>query len=107
MIGPAIAAVPPILLGLVDGSGSAAAVLALYLSIQAVESYLITPLLQRKMMKLVPALTLAAQAVLGVIAGPIGIVVAAPLVAVTIVIVKMLYVEAVDIQIVANSRVQS
>jgi len=110
-IGPVIAAVPPVLLAFVEGTSTAAAVLVMYAGIQAVESYIITPLLQRQMMKLLPAMTLGAQAVLGVLAGPIGIVVATPLVAVTIVIVRMLYVEdhleAVDLQVTGDTRLRS
>lgn len=92
-IGPVLAAIPAVLLGFLDGPMTALAVTGMYLATQAVESYLITPLLQRKMMSLPPALTLAAQAVLAATSGAVGVVVATPLVAVVIVVVRMLYVE--------------
>ena len=91
--GPVISAVPPVLLALADSPSRALFVVLLYVGVQTVESYLITPLIERKTVALPPALTIAAQLGLGVIAGGVGVVVATPLVAVALVLVKQLYVE--------------
>lgn len=80
-IGPFVSAVPAVLLGFLDSPSTALVVIALYVGIQLVETYVISPVLQRRMLSLPPALTLGAQAVLGVIAGSIGVVVATPIVA--------------------------
>lgn len=93
--GPVISAVPAVLLGLMHSPTKAAEVAALYLAVQTVESYVLTPLVQRRTTSLPPALTLLAQTVMGTLAGGLGVVVATPLTAAALVIVKHLYVEDV------------
>jgi predicted PurR-regulated permease PerM len=93
--GPVLSAVPAVLLGLLEGPARAAYVVALYLGVQTVESYILTPLIQRQTLSLPPALTLVAQVVLGTLAGAIGVAVATPLTVVLIVLVTHLYVEDV------------
>src|SRR5690606_36824597 len=80
-IGPILSVVPAVLIGFLDGPTTALAVTALYAGIQFVETYVISPVLHRRMLSLPPALTLGAQAVLGVFAGSIGLVVATPILA--------------------------
>lgn len=92
-IGPLLSAVPALLLGLTDGVDTTLYIALLYLGIQTVESYLITPLIQRRTIHLPPALTLSSQAVLGVLLGGIGVAMATPLTAAAIVVTKRLYVE--------------
>jgi predicted PurR-regulated permease PerM len=92
-LGPTLATVPAVLLALQDGPIRAAQVLALYLAIQAVESYVITPYIERKTVALPPALTLIVQVALGVLVGGLGLILAAPLVAVGMVLVRMIYIE--------------
>ena len=53
-------------------------VLGLYAGVQLVESNFLTPVLQQKNSKLPPVLTLSFQAVMGALAGPIGVLLAAP-----------------------------
>ncbi len=92
-IGPLIAAVPQMLLAVNIGSGTVLYVLLFNVILQTVESYLITPLIQRHEVSLPPILTIAAQLVMGVLVGIIGVMMAAPLVVVAMVIVQMLYVQ--------------
>jgi predicted PurR-regulated permease PerM len=92
-IGPAISVVPPLVLALADEPRRAVYVAALYLAIQAVESYAVTPLIQRRTIALPPALTITAQVALGVLVGGIGIAVATPLTAAILTAVRMLVVE--------------
>ncbi|MDF1501331.1 AI-2E family transporter [Roseisolibacter sp. H3M3-2] len=94
-IGPIVSAVPAVLLALVQGPRLAFWVVLLYLGVQVVESYLITPYLERRTVSLPPALTLTVQVLLGAAAGVLGIALAAPLTAVGLVLVRMLYVEDV------------
>jgi predicted PurR-regulated permease PerM len=91
--GPVLSVVPPALLALADDPTRAAYVVALYLAIQTVESYAVTPLIQRRTVSMPPALTIMSQIVLGVLVGGIGVAVATPLTAAAMTMVRMLYVE--------------
>ena len=91
--GPVLSVVPPALLELADEPTRAAYVVALYLAIQTVESYAVTPLIQRRTVSMPPALTIMSQIVLGVLVGGIGVAVATPLTAAAMTMVRMLYVE--------------
>lgn len=92
-LGPPIAVVPAILLALVDDPQKALYVVILYSVVQTLESYLLTPLVQRSAVALPPALTIAAQVFMAWTAGAVGLLVAVPLLAVIKVAVQMLYVE--------------
>ncbi|MGO1500863.1 MAG: AI-2E family transporter [Marinobacter sp.] len=91
-LGPILSAIPALLVALPDGLFWY--VLVLYLLVQAVESNVITPLVDRKSVKLPPALLLSAQIIMGLIAGGLGLVLAAPLTVLTMVAVRRLYVDA-------------
>lgn len=93
--GPILAAVPAILLGLGQSPATAGWVAGLYVVVQAVESYAITPLIQREMVALPPALIIVAQMALGVLVGGLGVVLATPLTALALVLVRRLYVEPI------------
>lgn len=94
-IGPIIAAVPGLLLALPGGPSQALYVVLLYLAIQTAEAYVITPLVERRAVLLPPVLTIVAQIVLGVAFGLLGLLLATPLMAVVLVLIKLLYVEDV------------
>lgn len=89
-VGPALALVPAVLLALLQGPAQALSVLTLYLGIQPVESYALTPLVQQHTVSLPPVLTIVSLALFGVLFGTLGLALAAALVA-----VRMLYVESV------------
>jgi predicted PurR-regulated permease PerM len=57
----------------------AAAVLALYIIIQNLESYVITPSVMHHQLRLLPGLTLAAQVGFTLIFGPLGLILALPM----------------------------
>ncbi len=84
---------PAVLLALMISPTTALYVFIFYVVIQSLESYVLTPVLQMKTVKLPPALTIVAQVLLGVLAGGIGLILATPLAAAIFVMVKMLYVE--------------
>lgn len=91
--GPVLSVVPPALLALADEPTRAVYVVALYLAIQVVESYAVTPLIQRRTVSMPPALTILSQLVLGLLVGGIGVAVATPLTAAAMTMIRMLYVE--------------
>jgi predicted PurR-regulated permease PerM len=94
-IGPILAAFPVVLVALSQGIETGLWALALYTAIEAFEGYVLTPMVQRHSVNLAPALTIAAQILLGVLVGAIGIALATPLAAAGLVAVKLLYVEDV------------
>lgn len=93
--GPVLSAIPAILLGMLQGPTQALWVAGLYIGLQTVESFIFSPLLQKKMVKLPPALTIVAQVAMGALAGGVGVIVATPLTAAGLVLVKELYVKDV------------
>jgi predicted PurR-regulated permease PerM len=95
-VGPLISAVPAVLLTLLDaGFGMAGWVIVLYLGVQTLEGYILTPLIDRQTVDTPPALLLTSQVIAGVTLGALGVVLAAPLLVVALVVVKLLYVEDV------------
>ena len=78
-IGPALSCIPPIALALIDAPWKAVAVLILYILIQQLESNVLTPLVMKQQVSLLPAITLLAQASFAVFFGFIGLFLALPL----------------------------
>ena len=91
--GPVLAAAPAILLAMTQGLKDAGFVVLLYAAIQTLESYLITPNIEKKTINLPPALTISVQVLLGILAGGLGLLVATPLCATALVLVRDLYVQ--------------
>lgn len=91
--GPVISIVPALLIALVGGADQIMYVVALYAGIQTLESYVLTPMLQKKMVDLPPALTVGAQVLFGYLCGALGVILATPLTAAAMVMVRMWYVE--------------
>jgi predicted PurR-regulated permease PerM len=80
-------------MALVVGPWHVVFVTVLFLGIHILEGYVLGPLVQRKAVRLPPALTLVAQVLLGTLLGLLGLFVAAPLTAAVVVGLKMLYVQ--------------
>lgn len=78
-IGPALSCIPPIALALIDAPWKAIAVLILYVLIQQLESNLLTPLVMKQQVSILPVITLLAQATFAVFFGFIGLFLALPL----------------------------
>lgn len=93
-LGPILALVPAALVALSEGTLLAAYVVALYIGVQIVEG-LLEPLVQQRAVYLPPALLIFAQIVLGILIGPLGVVLATPLAAAAMVAVNLIYVEDV------------
>lgn len=92
-VGPVIALFPALLIALIGGSDQVIYVLVLYIGIQTFESYLLTPLLQQRMVDLPPALIIGMQVLLGFLAGILGVILATPLTAAAMVMIRMWYIE--------------
>lgn len=92
-IGPILAAIPQALLALQLGMDTVLYVLLFNVGLQTVESYLITPIIQRYAATLPPVLTISAQLLMGVIVGLIGVILAAPITAALMVSVQLLWIQ--------------
>ena len=78
-VGPTLSTVFPMSVALLDAPWKAAAVLLLYVAVQNLESYLITPSVMHHQLRLLPGLTLTAQLLFTVVFGPLGLLLALPL----------------------------
>jgi predicted PurR-regulated permease PerM len=80
-IGPILSVVPAVLLAVAISPTRGLLTVVLFLAVHFLEGNLITPLLERTIVRLPPALTMTVQLLLAVIAGPLGLALAAPLAA--------------------------
>ncbi len=94
-VGPILSSVPAIAMGFLDSPDKALIIAAAYIGIQFLENHLLIPLLMRGGVDLPPALTVITQALMAMVFGFIGLMVAVPLLAAVMVPIKMLYVEGV------------
>lgn len=92
-LGAIVSAVPAILIGLLQGPTTALYVGLLYLAAHTLEGYIISPLIQRRVVHLAPAFLIAVQLLGGLMAGIIGIILAAPLAVTVTIVVQLLYIE--------------
>lgn len=92
-IGPVIAIAPALLLAFPEGQSTVLTVLAIYLGVQALESYVVTPLLQQEKVSLPPALVISAQLLFGVLFGILGLALATPIAAALMTLIGLVYVE--------------
>jgi predicted PurR-regulated permease PerM len=92
-VGPFLAFIPALVLALTASAPRALAVLLLSLGVQGFESYVLTPLVEKRAVALPPALTITAQVLMAVLAGGLGLALAPPLAAAALVLVQRLYVE--------------
>ncbi|WP_413677658.1 AI-2E family transporter [Prochlorococcus sp. MIT 0916] len=87
-VGPTISTIFPVSVALLDTPWKSLAVLGLYIVIQNIESYVITPSIMHKQVKLLPGLTITAQFIFTILFGPIGLLLAIPMAVVIQVFVK-------------------
>jgi predicted PurR-regulated permease PerM len=92
-LGPVISAVPAVIIAFAQSPRDGLWVIALYIAIQTVESYAITPLIERKAVDLLPAFLLIMQILFGVLFGLFGLVLASPLAVALTVLIQMIYVQ--------------
>ena len=87
-VGPTISTIFPMSVALLDTPWKSLAVLGLYIVIQNIESYIITPSIMHKQVKLLPGLTISAQFIFTILFGPLGLLLAIPMAVVIQVFVK-------------------
>jgi predicted PurR-regulated permease PerM len=86
-VGALVAGLIVVLASLASGWVAAASAFALFLGVHALESYILTPIIQRQALDIPPATLFAFQILLGVVFGIWGIALALPLMAVVKVII--------------------
>jgi len=92
VVGAIAGAVPPLLLALAEGGSTVLWTALLFLAIQQLESNMIMPIVERRMVSIPPALLLFAVVAVGLVFGLPGVILAAPVTVVAFVLVKKLYV---------------
>jgi predicted PurR-regulated permease PerM len=95
MIGPVLAAIPALLIVLMQDPMQVLYVALVYWVAQILEGNVITPLIQQRTVALAPAMLISAQLLVTVLFGFMGLVMATPLAVVVLVLVQMLYVRDV------------
>jgi predicted PurR-regulated permease PerM len=91
--GPLIAMIPGVLLAITASTNTAIIVALLYIICQTIVANIVTPLLQKKIIHLPPALTLMSQLLMGALSGVLGIVLAVPLLAILMILIDELYIK--------------
>ncbi|MFN7119482.1 MAG: AI-2E family transporter [Saprospiraceae bacterium] len=93
--GPLLAMIPAILMGFTVSPQMAFYVVLLYVGIQALESNIVTPLIEKRMVNIPLAGVLIAQLLLGVFSNVLGLMLASPVLLIVIILIRELYVEEV------------
>ena len=91
--GPMIAMVPAVLVGLMQGTSTAAFVAGLYILVQVAESNFITPMVQKKLLDTPPAMIIVAQLLMAALTGGWGIILAIPFFVIVMTFVQELYIK--------------
>lgn len=94
-IGPILSALPAIAMGFLVSPEKALAVAIAFTLVELVEGHVLIPMLMKRGMNLPPLITILSQALMGVVFGFLGLLVAVPLVAAVLTAIKMLYVNDV------------
>jgi predicted PurR-regulated permease PerM len=92
-VGPILSAVPAVLIALLQSPRLALYVVLLYVAVQFVESYLVTPLIQRRTISMPPALSISFQVLMSALFGFMGLFLATPILVVAIAFIQLLYIE--------------
>jgi len=102
-LGPLLSAVPAIAMAFLDSPEKALAVTIAYIGIQFLENNVLIPLLMKGGVDVPPVLTIIGQAVLALLFGFLGLMVAVPLLAASLVAFRMLYVEPEPVLVLADT----
>jgi len=95
MLGPILSGAPAVAMGFLDSPQKALFVLIAYTLIQFFENHVLIPLLMKEGLDLPPVVTLLGLALMSLVFGFLGMLVAVPFLAAVMVAVKLLYVEDV------------
>jgi predicted PurR-regulated permease PerM len=94
-IGALAGAVPAVLIAWAQSPTLALWVAVLFVVVQTIEGYGVAPFVQKRTGTLPPALTIMSQTILGALFGIPGLILAPPVMAATLVALRMIYVESV------------
>ena len=97
-IGPILSARPGVAMGFLDSPEKAGALALAYWALQFMESHLLIPLLMKQGIHLPPALTVVTQAMLAIVFGFLGLMIAVPLLATVTVLVRVFYLEPMPLR---------
>lgn len=103
-VGPLISVIPAALLALAISPTLGLLTLLVFGIVFALEGYVLTPLVERNIVRLPPALTLTTQLLLAAVAGPVGVALAAPVAAAIIGILSALLPAAPEVPVPSPSR---
>lgn len=95
-LGPIMAAVPAVVIAASQGGTMVFWVLGLYVVVQQLENNIVVPMVQQRTVDLPPALGLFAIVALGLLFGPLGVLLGTPLTVVLMVAVRELWIKAND-----------
>jgi hypothetical protein len=85
--------VPILIVGFAEGLQTGLIVLVFYLVVQNLEGNFLVPMIQHRVVNLAPVLLISVQVLMSALFGAMGLIIAAPLTLVAMVMVKKLYVE--------------
>jgi len=91
--GPLIALIPAVLIAFMQGPNTALIVILIYQGVQIIQSAVMQPIVQKKMVSMPPALIIIGQIAMGTLGGFWGLLLATPAVVVIMTIVNDVYVK--------------
>ena len=99
-VGPILGAIPAVLIAFAPHGDQTALnpqlagwTILVYLMIQMLDGWVFTPFYQKRAVNIPPALIILAQVVVSVLLGPIGLILATPILASVLVLVRTIYIE--------------
>jgi predicted PurR-regulated permease PerM len=117
--GTPLGAIPPVAYGLSQSPGTALVVLAIYVGVHVIESYVTMPLVMANRVKLQPAVVAIGVIVIGELFGFVGLFVAVPILSLVVILVDELWVKPAEsrrrvapasdgelVQVVASGEIQ-
>ncbi len=97
-LGTVVVVIPSVILAFGQSTTMGIWTIVVLVAVQQIQGNLVMPLLQSRMVELPPALTIFSLVALGVLLGPVGVILATPLTVVAMVMVKSLYVNAGELE---------
>ena len=94
-LGPILAGVPVLVVSFAEGLETGLIVMGVYIVLQNVEGNFLTPLVQQQAVHIPPGLMISVQVLLGLVFGFAGLLLAAPIAVMGLVVVNLVYVEDV------------
>jgi predicted PurR-regulated permease PerM len=91
--GPMIAMIPGVLLGLSISTKTAVIAALIYISCQTVVGSFVTPMVQKKIIQIPPAVAFMSQLIMGILSGVLGIILAVPILSIIMILIDELYVK--------------